>query len=271
MEKKRVLVGSPVHQKPAILKEFLNSLRNLKQENIIIDFMFIDDNTIDESSKLLYDFRENNNQVFINTGKKTDKYERDEVTHHWNESLIWKVAGFKDTIIEKAIELNYDYLFLIDSDILIYPQTIEHLISTEKDIISEIHWTPWQEGAGGLPNVWFSDEYNLVPKQRGEQITREEEVNRFYNYMERLRMPGVYEVGGLCACTLISKKALKAGVNFKLIKNLSYWGEDRHFCIRASALGLSLFVDTYYPGYHIYRESDLTGVEEFKKLVSLKA
>ena len=30
------------------------------------------------------------------------------------------------------------------------------------------------------------------------------------------------------------------------------FGEDRHFCIRAAALGLSLYVDTHYPAYHIY-------------------
>ena len=38
-----------------------------------------------------------------------------------------------------------------------------------------------------------------------------------------------------------------------------------HFCIRASALGFDLFVDTHYPAYHIYRECYLNRVEEFKK------
>lgn len=40
-------------------------------------------------------------------------------------------------------------------------------------------------------------------------------------------------------------------------------GEDRHFCIRAAALGLRLFVDTHYPAYHIYRSADLAGAERF--------
>jgi SRSO17 transposase len=63
---------------------------------------------------------------------------------------------------------------------------------------------------------------------------------------------------------LISRTALEAGVNFSRISNLSFWGEDRHFCIRAAALGLQLFVDTHYPAYHIYRDSDLEGVKSFK-------
>jgi hypothetical protein len=63
---------------------------------------------------------------------------------------------------------------------------------------------------------------------------------------------------------LISRKALVAGVSFAEIKNLSFWGEDRHFCIRAAALGFSLYVDTHFPAYHIYRESELSGIASYK-------
>src|SRR5690606_16569030 len=47
-------------------------------------------------------------------------------------------------------------------------------------------------------------------------------------------------------------------------KNISFWGEDRHFCIRAQALGFDLFVDTNYPAFHIYREDDLQVLENAK-------
>ena len=71
-------------------------------------------------------------------------------------------------------------------------------------------------------------------------------------------------MGGLGACTLIARAALLKGVRFKQIENLRILkGEDRFFCVRAAALGLELFVDTHYPAYHIYRESDLEGVPEY--------
>jgi hypothetical protein len=60
----------------------------------------------------------------------------------------------------------------------------------------------------------------------------------------------------LGACTLISVPALKAGLNFLPINNVSFWGEDRWFCIRAEALGFPLYIDTHYPAKHLYRESD---------------
>ncbi|MFA6808971.1 MAG: glycosyltransferase family 2 protein, partial [Eubacteriales bacterium] len=64
--------------------------------------------------------------------------------------------------------------------------------------------------------------------------------------------------------TLISKKALNENVNFSEIYNISFWGEDRHFSIRATAIGFKLFVDTTYPAYHIYRQSNLQGIEKYK-------
>ena len=270
MGKKRILVGSPVHQKPQILKEFLKSLTELKQESIKIDYIFIDDNDLEESSKLLNNFKNSHNSVTIFKGKKQDEYIRDDETHHWSENLIWKVADFKNKIIKEATKLDYDYLFLVDSDIIMYPNTMEHLVSTGKDIICEIFWSIWNPGEPELPNVWVFDEYNMFFLERGELergkfLAKEEEDLRHKNFLQQLRKPGIYEIGGLGACTLVSRNALLAGVNFNLIKNVSFWGEDRHFCIRACALGLSLFVDTHYPAYHIYRESDLVGVEEFKR------
>ncbi|RYD03050.1 hypothetical protein N752_21810 [Desulforamulus aquiferis] len=80
-----------------------------------------------------------------------------------------------------------------------------------------------------------------------------------------LARPGTYKVGGLGACTLMSRNALAKGASFSEIYNLSFVGEDRHFCIRAVALGLELYADTHYEPYHIYRESELAGVEKYKE------
>ena len=72
-------------------------------------------------------------------------------------------------------------------------------------------------------------------------------------------------MGGLGACTLISCHALAQGVSFSLLDNVSFWGEDRHFCIRAKALNLDLYIDTVYPAYHIDRKEYLVGANDFIK------
>ncbi|WP_246553233.1 glycosyltransferase family 2 protein [Paenibacillus tritici] len=265
----RVLLGSPIHQKPAILEQFLNSLLRLNLGHIDLDYYLIDDNQDEASSELLQQFAsQSGRSVFLQASGYRDDYIRDENTHVWHSSLVWKVAGFKNLMIRRAEAFGYDYLFLIDSDLILHPGTLLHLISTGKDIISEIFWTKWQPNTLMQPQVWMHDEYNQWEVLPGEQLSPEEIRRRFYAFLLRMQQPGVYEVGGLGACTLISSRAIGSGVSYDRVPNISYWGEDRHFCIRAAALGLPLFVDTHFPALHLYRDSDLDLVAEFIRLTS---
>ncbi|WP_163144142.1 CDP-glycerol glycerophosphotransferase family protein [Bacillus sp. 22-7] len=266
---KKILIGSPIHQKPQILEIFLNSLKRLNNIDMEIHYLFIDDNIDKKSTELLKRFAYEPKNIKIINGDKEDSYFTNEQTHYWNDTLVWKVANFKNKIIQEACEGDYDFLFLLDSDLILHPYTLQQLIQSEKDIVSNIFWTKWQPDLPELPQVWMFDEYEQYYKKSGENLTDEEKTKRHIDFINMLRVPGVYEVGGLGACTLISKKAIKAGVNFNEIKNISFWGEDRHFCIRAQALGLSLFVDTNYPAFHIYRYSDLSNANNYFKETDL--
>jgi cellulose synthase/poly-beta-1,6-N-acetylglucosamine synthase-like glycosyltransferase len=262
----RVLVGSPIRQKTKILQEFLSSLDRLDKTSYTPDYYFVDDNIQDESSQLLQEFAENHKTFIVKAGKESadQAYICTETTHEWKDEIIWKVAGFKDRIIQYAKEKQYDYLFLIDSDIVLNPKTVDQLISTQKDVVSNVFWTCWLQESQFLPQVWMQDFYSFFEKKNNKPISPLEERKFYVDFIVKMRKPGIYEVGGLGACTLISKHALSKDISFKKIKNISFSGEDRHFCIRAVALGLDLHVDTHYPAYHIYRESALSDVENFK-------
>lgn len=263
MNKKKVLIGSPVYQKPEVLKAFLTSLKRLSRNTISIDYMFINDNVDANSTRLLSEFRREGSTVTINRGQEYGEYLCDEDSHHWDDSLMFKVATYKNSIINYAAENNYDYLLFVDSDLVLHPSLIEHLMGVNKDIVSEIFWSQWRTGQPFEPNVWLFDEYDLVPKKLGEKLSEKEIDVRKNEFLQQLKVPGIYEVGGLGACTLISRAALMSGVNFQPIKNLTIHGEDRFFCIRAAVLGIKLYVDTHYPAYHIYREQDLLGVQNY--------
>ncbi|AEF93769.1 glycosyl transferase family protein [Desulfotomaculum nigrificans CO-1-SRB] len=264
--KTRVMVASPVKQKEVILREFLSSLEKLDQSGIELDFVFIDDNN---EHNLLDNFSMGKKNVRIIREESIDTYVCDEKTHYWREELIWKVAAFKNKFIDIALQQGYDYLFLVDSDLYLHPKTVKHLISLKKDIVSEVFWTKWEPDLTPLPQVWVSDQYQLYDAPRGQELSEEEINKRVAAFIEMLSKPGTYKVGGLGACTLISRRALSMGVSFSEIYNVGFWGEDRHFCIRAAALGLELFADTHYPPFHIYRESDLEQLKEYKKKISL--
>lgn len=262
---RRVLIGSPIYQKDNILCEFLKSLKEIYKDNFIVDYYFIDDNIDDNSSILLKKFSVEGSKVYIEKSIYNDVYNKDSKIHHWDIKLIDKVAKFKDNIISFAKENQYDYLFLIDSDIVINKYTIEHLMRTNKDIISEIFWTKWTPDSIELPQVWLEDQYTHYVSNGKEQMTDEEKHLSIYDFISTLRKPGIYRIGGLGACTLISLAAIKRGVSFKKINNISFIGEDRDFCVRAEALGIKLFVDTNYPAFHIYRESDLENLDQYKQ------
>nr|WP_066633818.1 glycosyltransferase family 2 protein [Desulfolucanica intricata] len=262
--KQRVLIGSPVRQKKVILAEFLESLELLDTTGLKLDIVFIDDNNEDD---LLAAFAQKKDNVRILPAKSPDTYICDERTHHWQEELIWKVAEFKNRFIQMALAEDYDYLFLVDSDLYIHPQTIRHLVSLGKDIVSEVFWTKWEPDLVPLPQVWVSDQYCLYQALRNETLSEEEVNKRTTEFLQMLSTPGTYKVGGLGACTLISRRAMSMGVSFNEIYNLSLSGEDRHFCVRAAALGLELYADTHYPPFHIYRESELSKLQEYKKQI----
>lgn len=260
--KKRILIASPVQRKENILTEFLESLEHLNTAGIELNFAFIDDNN---DHDLLYRFAQRNSNTLILQSNSNDSYFCNEQTHFWGEDLFWKLAAFKDQIIQRATEEGYDYLFFADSDLYLQPQTMTHLVSLNKDIVSEVFWTKWYPGSNPLPQVWVADQYRLYEAQRGENLSPEEINQRISNFLRMLEKPGTYKVGGLGACTLISRKALTLGVSFGEIYNLGLWGEDRHFCIRAAALGLELWADTHYPPFHIYRDSELEPLQAFKQ------
>lgn len=260
--KHRVLIASPVKQKERILSEFLDSLTRLNASQVELDFTFIDDHN---DHTLLSHFALERQNVRVFSGAAEGDYHCDELTHYWHEDLIWKVARFKDHFIKIALDEGYDHLFLVDSDLYLDPNTLSHLLSLNKDIVSEVYWTRWNPELIPLPQVWIRDQYTLYESSREEALSEEEMNKRTKKFIQMLSHQGTYKVGGLGACTLISRSALERGVSFQEIYNLGFSGEDRHFCIRAAALGLELYADTHYPPFHIYRESELEKLQEYKE------
>ncbi|MBM7563934.1 glycosyltransferase [Paenibacillus sacheonensis] len=259
MTERRILIGSPVRQKEEILVLFLQSLERLRQTAWRCDYVFVDDNEDPAASTLLVQFADaihakgtGTVRILARSPAASD-YRRDEVTHYWNDDLIHKVAGWKDQFIQLGREEQYDALFLVDSDLLLHPETMESLLEAEKPIISAIFWTQWYPESMELPQVWLKDHYWPWQTDNDPAEARDEQIK----LLAKLRMPGVYDVGGLGACTLIKREALAQPISFQPLPNLSLWGEDRHFCVRAAALGIGLFVDTRYPAFHIYRDTDL--------------
>jgi len=260
----KILIASPVQQKPEILRMFLYTVQHVrKPEDCEVHYHFVDDNELPESSAILRRFQASQPNVTIGKSEQHMRYVVDDSTHYWTEDNMERVGRMKDGIIRAAIDGGYDYVWFIDSDLLVHPDTLIHLLQADKDIISCIFWTKWREDGAPMPQVWQSDQYSMVRARSPARSDRAKQAEEAAAFLEMLKKPGIYEVGGLGACTLVSRAALVRGVRFEYIGNLSMPGEDRHFCIRAAALGFRLYVDTRTPAYHLYRPSDLEGGYRF--------
>ena len=61
----KIIIGSSIYQRAEILKEFLKFLSELNKDDLAYEYIFIDDNIEEESSKILKDFSYNENGVTI--------------------------------------------------------------------------------------------------------------------------------------------------------------------------------------------------------------
>lgn len=263
----RILISSPIRQCPEILSEFLLSIKELNISDIFVDYLFIDDN-----DTLLSDMLCN----FDAGGISTTVIAAEELiqtsigyqyngNHNWNNSLIERITFFKNHIMKAALDGDYTHLFLVDSDLILHPETLKRLLSLQCDIVSNIFWTKFSNWGNFLPQVWSMDQKSLFDPSDPRTKNSICRTVKSKEFIDTLKTPGTYKVGGLGACTLISKRVLQSGVNFSRLYNISFWGEDRSFCIRAVAAGFELYVDTFYPAFHIYRKNYLSGVSDFKK------
>lgn len=263
---RRLLIGSPICQKSAILEVFLSALEDLDQTDLEVSYCLIDDNTEQESIKLLGSFAQRHERVRVLASDHPMNYRCDEQTHHWTPKHREKVAQFKNLILAEARQQCYDYVLLIDSDVIVHPQTVQQLIRDDKEIIATILWTKWQAEGEERPQVWLQNngsfyDYHTNTLQPLEDLSAQNQL-----FVEQLREAGIYQVGGLGACVLISHKALEKGVSFDPIYNTPFTREVYDFSVRAAVLGMTLFVDTHYPAYHIYRHSDLGGIKSYREI-----
>lgn len=221
----RVLIAAPVKQDRKTFKLYQDSIHALRcHEGVSFDTFFVVNDCPGLISIIKGDYE------ICDTG---DVYQKTSETHIWTEQNLAKMSLLRNKTIQRALDGGYDYLFSVDSDLVLHPDTLSVLLDAKKDIVAELFWTQ------SWANAWYYDQCDgMDPK-----------------WVE----PGLYEVGMTGACILISRKVLEAGVNYSPIPNIKkLYGEDRFFCIRAACHGFSIWADSHCPPYHLYTQKELS-------------
>lgn len=259
LAKPRILVASVLRKPPEVLTAFFRTLRwqLFRHPGAEVTFRFITNFAPTDP------FRDAALAVVRETGwtsvdvpAPVGDYGDTPTTRHWQQSSFGRMADLKNRLIQQAMELRADYLFLVDADVLCDPHTVQSLLDAGSHIASAVYWTNWQRALPGSgvfqhagPQVWLRHPYYLDDERYSEA-----------EFRERLIMRQRTLVRGLGACTLISAEALRAGVSFARVDALPPGpmseGEDRHFCARAQRLHLSMVAEPWPDVYHAYHAAE---------------
>ena len=221
----KVLIAAPLRQEVKIFREYQAGLdRLIVPEGVTVDHYFV----VNDCPEVIQEIRGAAYDV-MDTGDSFRKAEND---HLWTRENLEKMPALRNMTVRRALEGGYDYLFSVDTDIVLHPKTLVRLLEADKDIVSELFWT------NGWCNAWMYDQSSGMTT--------------------KWVIPGLYQVGMTGACTLIKREVLEAGVDFTPIPNIrkALCGEDRWFCIRAAVLGFEMWIDTHCPPWHLYSEKE---------------
>ena len=218
---KKVLIAAPLRQDPKIFREYQKGLDSLiLPDGVTADRYFV----VNDCDEVIPEIRDASYDV-INSDNVT--MYRD---HLWDRHLVSAMSDYRNMTIRKALEGGYDYLFSVDTDLVLEEHTLKQLIEDDRDCVAGLFWT------NGWSNAWMYD-------QAGG------------NNLPEWKVPGLYQVGGTGALFLIKRKVLEAGVDYTPIPNLrkAVFGEDRHFCIRAVCCGFEIWADNRCQPVHLYK------------------
>ena len=240
---KKILITAPVHQNIEIFKEYLFSLSHLLiPEGYEVHKYFYLHNCSELKSFLKNDEYE---EVLDNSVYKN-------FSHDFKNENYFALSYMRTAALIKARKENYDYVFSVDSDILIHPKTLFYLLEDNQDIVGMINWSKSFSENAIVPSC-----YDL-------------EYWRWWEDNSILKQKGLYERGIISATVLLGSRIIQnEKINYYSIPNIkcSLW-EDYALSLKAHILipDLKMSIDTRLPCRHLYKEKDFQRWIKEKKL-----
>ncbi len=150
---------------------------------------------------------------------------------------IEKIVNGRKYLREYALKNDYDYLFFVDSDVMIPSRALEYLLATGADVV-----------AGAYLNTFMIDGKPVIAPVLFKDLGNGECQQFTYN---GAAVPKVMEVGAAgFGCTLISRKVLQA-VDLRTFNNSVSGGEDMAFFVDARAKGFKTVANTHVKCLHM--------------------
>jgi glycosyltransferase involved in cell wall biosynthesis len=222
----KLAIGCPVYNREWSLPRWFQCVFNqkvtLKNTDLVFAYTEGDDNTLDVINKYGQKFNSltiidcNDLPAFGN--RDTDRY--------------YSLVILRNRIFDVLRELQPDYFFSYDSDILLPDETLKALIKDKKDIVG-----PWIDlvPPNGIPNC-----VTLLPNGGG--------FRRLKPYSKNYPQEGLYEVSTVFAVSLMANPV------FNTCTYMHHpGGEDYGFAINVINAGFKSYMNANYIGTHLYK------------------
>ena len=159
----------------------------------------------------------------------------------------YDVAAARNNISKKAIEIDADYVLMVDNDVVLPLDALKNLLESPKDV--------------QLGYYAHRDKHNNVFDGRTIVFDVDYSHNFMVSDLNNLKEQGKYKVlirGGGMGCALIKTDVFRkmrfpyfVWVNFTDGKREC--SEDIYFCDQCKALGIQVYTDTRVNCGHIFR------------------
>lgn len=226
MDEPIIVVGCPVQDREHIIEEYLQCISNLDYPKDRIIPCFFVNNTSDKTGQIILDWISNVNSDYkmIIYDRKDNVYKKrkDDQSRQKRDYTLFAVVRNHFLKLIKDNGIDWDYLFSVDSDILVQPDTLTRLLSHQKSIVSALVYN-------GLN--WGQREYNY----RVKKVTSGREGYCVYQHIPH----NIFEVDVTGACYLIKREVIDAGVKY----SSTGFGEDIGFCEAAKEKGFEIYCD----------------------------
>lgn len=220
----KILIGCPVHNREWILPLYLKHLYDIDYPKDSISLCFILNDSKDKSKDILLNFKEKHSKEYRNIIIKEINYNMpDDLRQNRIKNKIYdRLSKVRNEFLNCIID--EDYVFSIDSDILVPKDSLLRLLNHNKDIISALVYND--------PNKVYP---NILLIKNGK-------ITHYFNFPKN----SLFEVDITGAVYL-----LKSEVCQKVRYSYHSFGEDVPFCLCAKKLGYKIWCDSSIYCNHI--------------------
>lgn len=241
----KILIGSPTFEGMRYcLKRFLERVREIDYPNY--DILFVDNSKGDE--------------FFAELKEEKDLIIRKDNTKE--TSNMQKLINSRNKILQYAVENNYDYILMMDADVIPPKNIIKELLSCKKDIISGLYFnyfnisgkTKW------MPCAWKKLSQELFDEIKEKHPSMMEVFESPEGMTEYLTKPDVESEELLevvipsAGCMLLSRAVFEK-INYEMPENKKpNQTDDIYFLEKARNKGFQPYCYTKVQCEHLVQE-----------------